>query len=317
MKKRNLIIIGIIIFVIFLVFVFFLILSPKAPSKEDILKNPDKAMEFCAKSPSDKQLNCYLQIADVLKTENSDVALQACMSIKIEGDKKQCVEDLAFAQPEQTKAVEICNSMKDDTKFREHCFGGVMANFPNVNTNTQLIMCDSKTGTDKDNCYRRLAEDFIPKDPSKSVEICNKITDSSIRDGCLNNILSNPEIIKSDVNRAIGICDSMTLKDRCYMYVASTTSAIDPKKAAQICQRLSDDVQVLSCYNNVWFSSSSLVVANYDFTVNLCDALTLKKDECLNMVMPFFIDLNRTKAAEICKLMSSSASSQCLQSVNR
>jgi hypothetical protein len=192
-----------------------------------------------------------------------------------------------------------------------------MANFPNVNSDTQLMMCDSKTGSDKDNCYRGLAEGFIATEPSKSIEICNKITDKSSRDGCLNSILSNPEIIKSDVNRAIGICDLMTLKDRCYMYVADTTSAIDPKKAAQICQKLSDDVQILNCYNNVWFSSSSLVVSNYDFTINLCKVLTLKKDDCLNRMVPFFIDSDRTKAAEICKQMSSSASSQCLQSVNR
>jgi len=317
MKKRNLIIIGIIVLAIALAVVFFLILFPKTLSKEDILKNPDKAMEFCAKSSSDKQLNCYLQIADVLKTENSDIALQACMLINVEGDKKQCIENLAFAQPEQTKAVEICNSMKEDTKFREHCFGGVMANFPNVNSDTQLMMCNSKTGSDKDNCYRRLAEGFITTEPSKSIEICNKITDKSARDGCLNDILSNPEIIKSDVNRAVGICDLMTLKDRCYMYVADTTSAIDPKKAAQICQKSSDDVQILNCYNNVWFSSSSLVVSNYDFTINLCKVLTLKKDDCLNKMMPFFIDTDRTKAAEICKQMSSSASSLCLQSVNR
>jgi len=109
----------------------------------------------------------------------------------------------------------------------------------------------------------------------------------------------------------------MTLKDRCYMYVAEISSAIDPKTAVQICQKLSDDVQILNCYNNIWFSSSSLVVMNYDFTISLCKALTLKKDDCLNRVMPFFIDTDKTKATEICRLMSPSASSLCLRSVNR
>ncbi len=307
----------ILIFVIVLAIALFFILLPKAPSKEDILKNPDKAMEFCKNSPADKQKNCYLQIADVLKIENPDIALQACILINIEGDKKQCIEDLAFAQPEQVKAVEICNSIKEDDKFREHCFNGIIANFPNINIDTQMIICDSKSESDKDNCYRELAENFIATDPSKSIELCKKINDKSSKDGCLNNILSNPEIIKLNINQAVGICDSMTLKDRCYMYVADTASAIDPKKAAQICQKTSDDVQRLNCYNNIWFSSNSLVTSNYDFTIDLCKALTLKKDECLNKMIPFFIDTDRTKAAEICRLMSSSASSSCLQSVNR
>jgi len=315
MKKRNLVIIGAVILIMLII--FFFVFSTKAPSEEDILKNPDKAMEFCAKSPIDKQTSCYLQIAYILKTNNSDTALKACLLVNDDGDKEQCVEDLALAQSEQIKAVEICNSIKEDAKFKEHCFSKIITNFPTISTETQLIMCDSKLGVDKDNCYRSLAEGFIPTDPSKSIEICNKINDKSSRDGCLNSILSNPEIIKSNVDRAVGICDLMELKDKCYMYVADTVSAIDQKRAAEICQKLSDDVQILNCYNNVWFSSSSLIISNYNFTIDLCKKLVLKRDDCLNRIIPFFIDTDRTKAAEICRLMSSSASSICLQSVNR
>ena len=71
-----------------------------------------------------------------------------------EGDMKNCIEDLANEQENQTKAIEICNSMKDDTRFREHCYGVINANSESLNIDDQLLMCDSKTGLDKDNCYR-------------------------------------------------------------------------------------------------------------------------------------------------------------------
>ena len=178
-------------------------------------------------------------------------------------------------------------------------------------------MCDSKTGMDKDNCYRGLAENFMSTNPQKSVEICSKMSDKTSKDNCLNNIIGNPEIVKANVDLSVSICDALTLKDRCYNYIAGVISGTDIKQAAKICQKLSDEVQVYSCYNGIWFASNTVVISNYDFTISLCNFLTLKKDECLRKMAGEFMNSDRTKAAAICNLMSASGASGCLQDVNR
>jgi len=59
------------------------------------------------------------------------------------------------------------------------------------------------------------------------------------------------------------------------------------------------------------------VAQNYDFTVSMCNVLTLKKDDCLRRIVGVFMDLDRSKAEATCKLMSTSSSSGCLQEVER
>jgi len=312
------IIVGIIVVAIVLAVFLFIIFAPPKFSEENILKDPSAAMTFCQKISGDKQPNCYLKIAEVLVLNNTDIALQACLAINKDtnnGDRKNCIEDLANKQTEQLKAVEICNAFKDDTRTKEHCYGGIMANSPSLSTDTQLAMCDSKTGTDKDNCYRGVAEDFLTTNPTKTVEICKKIQNNNLRDNCLENIISLPEVIKANSALGINICDSVTLKSRCFNSLAQTLSGSDPKQAAEVCKKLSDDVQISNCYGNVWFAFDSVVLQNPDFTISLCNALTIKKDDCLRRTAVVFVDTNKTKTAEICRLMSASASLGCLQSV--
>jgi len=318
MEKKS-VIIGIVVLVVLLAVAAFFIFSPKGLSDKDILANPQSAMEFCQKSPLDKQTDCYFKLANLLAVNNSDIALQACLAINTstnEGDKKNCVEMLAGSEKNQTRAVEICNSLAEDKNFREHCYGAIMASSGNLDTETQLLMCDSKTGMDKDNCYRGFAENFLLSNISKSVEICNKISEKSVRDGCLNNLIGNPEIVQANPNLAISICGSLTLKANCYNYVAQTLSGIDPKQGVLVCQKLSDEVQISNCYGSVWFSFESTIIQNYDFAISLCNFLTIKKDDCLRRTYGVFINSDRTKAEAICRLMSSSSSSGCLQDVN-
>jgi len=275
-------------------------------------------MTFCQETSGDKQSNCYIKMAEVLALNNTDMALQACLAINKEtndGDRKNCIENLASKQENQIKATEICNSMKEDTNFREHCYGAIIANSGNLNSDTQLLMCDSKIGTDKDNCYRGLAENFLLSNVSKSIEICNKISEKSLKDSCLNNIIGNPEIVQANPNLAVSICDSLTLKANCYSYVAQTLSGVDPKQGALICQKLSDDVQISNCYQNAWFSFDSVILQNYDFAISLCNVLTLKKDDCLRTTSEVFTNSDKAKAEAICKLMSASASSGCLNNI--
>jgi hypothetical protein len=313
--KKSLIIIIIVLIVIVLAVSLFIIFAPPKFSEKDILNDPSAAMTLCQETSGDKQSNCYLKIADVLALNNTDMALQACLAINKdtnEGDRKNCVEDLASKQEDQIKATEICNSMKEDTKFREHCYGGVIANTGNLDSDTQLLMCDSKTGTDKDNCYRGLSESFYSSNVPKSVEICNKISEKSTKDGCLNNIIGNPEIVQANPDLAVSICDSLTLKSNCYSYVAQTVSGIDPKKGALICQKLSDDTQMLNCYHNTWFDFKSVVLQNPDFMISLCNTLTVKRDECLRGASEIFMTADKAKAEEICKLASASTVEGCL-----
>lgn len=310
--KKGVLIIGIIVLVLLAVAAFF-IFFPKGLSDKEILANPSAAMTFCDTSGG-KQSDCYFRLADVLATANPDVALQACLTLSAENDRKGCIENLASKQENQIKAAEICNSMKNDTKFREHCYGAITSS-GGLNSDTQLLMCDSKTGMDKDNCYRGLAETFLLSNVSKNIEICNKISEKSTKDSCLNNIIGNPEIVQANPSLSVSICDSLTLKANCYNYVAQTISGIDPKQGALICQKLSDDNQILNCYHGAWFDFNSIVLQNPDFTISLCNTLTTKRDDCLRGASEIFMITDKAKAEEICKLASASTVEGCLHVV--
>lgn len=321
MKKRSMIILGIIVLVIIVLAVFlFIIFAPPKFSEEEILKDPSAAMTFCQKTSGDKQSNCYLKIAEVLALNNTDVALQACLAINKDtnnGDRKNCVEGLANKQTEQLKAVEICNAFKDDARTKEHCYGGIRANSASLSTDTQIAMCDSKTGTDQADCYAGLADGYWLNNASKTLEICNKIKDESIKERCLNGFSSSPEIVKLNPEIAMIVCDTLVLKSRCYNNVANALASSKPKQAVEICKKIKDDIQISNCYGNVWFYSNDLTINNYDFVVSMCSVLTLKKDDCLRRIEGVFININRTKAADVCNLMSASASSSCLADVQR
>jgi hypothetical protein len=309
--KKSVILVGIIIIILLAIAAFF-IFSPRGLSNEEILANPQSAIQFCQESSQDKQTDCYFQLADVLAVNNSDVALQACSAMSNENNKKGCIEDLASKQENQTTATEICNSMKEDTRFREHCYGTILANSENLNTDTQLLMCDSKTGMDQNNCYRGLSESFWLSNISKSIEVCNKISEKSSKDSCLNSIIGNPEIVQANPNLSVSICDAITLKSNCYNYVAQTISGSNPKTGAVVCQKLSDDTQMLNCYHVAWFDFKDIVLQNYDFTISLCNKLTIKRDECLRGASEIFMTTDKTKAEAICRLASSSTTEGCL-----
>lgn len=321
MKKRSMIILGIALFVvIILAVIIFIIFAPPKFSEKEILKDPSAAITFCQETQGDKQSNCYLKIAEVLALNNTDIALQACLAINKDsndGDRKNCIEGLANKQTEQLKAVEICNAFKDDARTKEHCYGGIKANSGSLSTDTQIAMCDSKTGTEQADCYAGLADNYWLNNASKALEICNKIKDETIKERCVNSFSSSPEIVRLNPEIAMIVCDSLVLKSRCYNNVANALASFNPKQAVEICKKIKDDIQISNCYSSVWFYSNNLTINNYDFTVSMCSVLTLKKDDCLRIIAGVLMDIDRTKAGDTCKLMSSSASSSCLQDVGR
>jgi len=301
--------------VIILAVVGFFIFSKGGLSEKEILENPQKAIDFCKESPPDKQNDCYFYVADTLKN-SSTFALDACLAITEEGNKKDCIDMLVSFETNQTRAVEICNSMAGDKNFREHCYGAIYAS-SDVNKETELLMCEQKTGTDQGNCFAGIADNYWLTNASKSLELCKKITDENIKERCLNSFSSSPELVKMNQDLALTVCDSLVLKSRCYENVANALASSNPKLAVAVCQKIGDDMQISNCYSSVWFYSNDLTIANYDFTISMCNILTIKKDDCLNQMVRVFIDLDRTKATAICKLMSASASSSCLQNVQR
>lgn len=316
MKKKVLI--GVVIGVIVLVIAIglFFVLKGKGMSEKDILANPEKALEFCASSPDDKKDGCYLYTADILGKNDTLLAVPACMNLSGEGDRKNCIDMLVAEENEAIKAIEVCNAFASDRNFREHCYGAVSSK-NELDIDAQLLMCEKKTGSDQGGCYMNIANQFWQTNVSKALEICQKITTGSERDNCLNYFINIPELVKANPELAASTCDLLTFKSRCYNDVARAISASDPKQAAEICKKAGDDTQISDCYNNAWFYSNDLTINNYDFTVSMCNVLTVKKDDCLNRIVGIFIDINRDKAAAVCKLMSASASSSCLQSVQR
>jgi len=178
-------------------------------------------------------------------------------------------------------------------------------------------MCDAKTGDDKDNCYFGIAQDTFRTNVKDAIDFCNKINSITSKENCLGLFVNTPELVKNNQDLALYACSLYGLKSRCYNDVARAISAVDQKKAAQICQKLDDDIQISDCYGSAWFSFNSIVIENFDFTINLCKVLTLKKDDCLNRIVGVFMDVDRTKAGEACKLLSASTSKNCLESVNR
>jgi hypothetical protein len=319
---------------------------------EQIRVDPVKAMESCSKAPDQNKDDCYLGIARALK-DNVEVASQACFAISEGTDpdrsqqmgcfmelvnaqndsdikasickkindsdwRKGCVEEIIAKETDPKKAVEICKIITDDKNFVEHCYSEI-SSAQNISSEVKILMCESKSGSDKDNCYRDLSRDYLLTNISKSLEICNKISDTNFKDGCLNEFMGSPDLVRANPDMAVKFCDLMSIlsKSRCYNDLARTLSGSDPKKAVEVCKKLGDDVQVSDCYGGVWFFSNSLVIDNYEFTIWMCNSLTLKKDDCLNRMVSVFIDLDRNKAEAICKLMSSASSSQCLQQVGR
>lgn len=316
MKKRGMIILGIIIFVVIVLAIFiFIIFAPPKFSNESILKDASAAMTFCQKTSGDKQSKCYLQIAEVLALNNIDVSVQACLAIVDDELKKKCINDLANKQDNPTKVVEICNKITNDNGFKQHCYGQIDTNSANLGVDTRLTACDVRP--DKDMCYRGIADGLWETQPSAALEICKKISDSNTRNGCLNNFMGSPELIKANPTIAEEVCSSssLTMKSNCYNNLAQTLSGADPKQGALICQKLSDDVQIFNCYMNAWFSYDSVILQNYDFAVSLCNILTLKKDDCLRRTSEVFSSSDKTKAIAICNLMSASTSSGCLNNI--
>ena len=319
MKERRLFVIILAVAVVLVVIaaVFFFI-KPKEFSDKDILKNPAGAMEFCKTSPLDKMDECYYNAAQILYENNPDVSIQACLAISDEGFKNKCIGDLANKEENQNKLLELCNKITNDNGFKQNCYGKIDTKSGELSIDAQLSMCDVMTGMNKDGCYRNIADGLWETSPLKAVEVCQKISGSE-KDNCLNNFMSSPELIKANPAIAEEICSSSSLstKSRCYNDFARALSGANPKQAAEICKKLSDDVQISDCYGSVWFSFDSVVLQNYDFTISLCNVLTLKKDDCLRRASGVFMNSDRTKAEAMCKLMSASASSGCLNSVRR
>jgi hypothetical protein len=317
MKKRGIIIGVIALAVIILAGFLFIKFSPPKFSEETILKDPSAAMTFCQESSADKQSDCYLKVAEVLALNNTDISVQACLAIIDDGLKKQCINDLANKQENPTKVIEICNKIANDDGFKQHCYGQIDTNSGNLSVDTRLVACDVRP--DKDNCYGGIADSLWETQPSKALEICNKISDTNTKNGCLNNFMGSPELIKANPNIAEEVCSSssLTMKSNCYNNFAQTLSGVDPKQGALICQKLSDDVQIFNCYQNAWFSFDSVILQNYDFAISLCNILTLKKDDCLRRTSEVFSSSDKSKAEAICKLMSASTSSGCLNNIPR
>jgi hypothetical protein len=318
MKKKSVIILGIIILAIIVLAIFiFAIFTPPKFSNESILKDPSAAMTFCQKTSGDKQSECYLQIVEVLALNNTDISVQACLAISDDGLKKQCINDLANKQNSPTEVVEICNKITDDNSFKQHCYGQIDTNSADLSVDTKLAACDVRP--DKDMCYRGIADGLWETQPSIALEICKKISDSNTKNGCLNNFMGSPELIKANPAIAEEVCSSSSLmmKSNCYNNLAQTLSGIDPKQGTLICQKLSDDVQIFNCYQNAWFSFDSVILQNYDFAISACNVLELKKDDCLRRTSEVFSSSDKAKATAICNLMSTSASSGCLNNIPR
>jgi hypothetical protein len=323
-------------------------------SKESIIANPAEAMADCSHAPDDQKDNCYMFISDVLRTVNvtasyeacaevsspqntqknprqdciqglidaqndTDTTLEICRLIDREDWKKPCLEELASSVEDQAKAIAICNEMMNDTKFREHCYGAIVAGASIISYDSQLSMCEAKSGTDRDNCLRGLAEQFLETNLTRTIELCNRISDSGFKNSCLNNFISSHELVKANTDLAVLTCGSFSTvsQSRCYSDIAHALAGTDPKKAAYVCQKLGDDILISDCYGNVWFYSNTLVIDNYDYTVSMCNVLTLKRDDCLNRIVSVLIDIDRAKAEATCLLMSAASSQNCVNGVHR
>jgi len=293
----------------------FFIFFNKGMSSKEILENPKKAMDFCKNSPTDKQNDCYFYISENLKN-NSYIALDSCLAISDDGTKKNCVDMLISFETNQTRAVEICNYFAEDKNFREHCYNSIH-NFADIDKDTELLMCEKKSGTDQANCYSGIAESYWQTNAPKAAIICNKITDETIKERCINSFSSSFEIVRANPDLAITICDSLNIKSRCYQNVANALSSSNPKLAVEICKKINDDMSISGCYDSVWFYSDNLTISEYEFSLSMCGYLTTKKDDCLRKIEAIFIDTNVTRAKEACKFMSQTNSERCLAEVNR
>lgn len=324
-----------------LISVLFLSACAMGLTKESIMKDSAAAMQFCAESPKDKQIDCYFFIADVLKTSDVQTAANACSLVPDEDDKqgcfmqtfeannatnnraiickkiedenykKGCIEDTVKDEKDAKIAAELCNEIQNDNNFKEHCINLVMGSASDVDS--KLAACEA---TKSDNCYENMAYEIYDSQPIKSVEICKKISETTKRNNCLNYFLGNPELIKANPTLAISICGEFTLKDNCYRNVAGTLSAVDGEKAVEVCKKMSDEIQITDCFGNVWFNFDSRVIQNFDFSMSMCKGLTLKKDDCYRRIADTIKNYDKAKAERACEMLSStSASEGCVNNI--
>lgn len=326
---RKGVIVGFILAIVLLVVAgWFFFFNNGGLSEEKILANSTYAMDFCGNSPDNKKDDCYHYVADVLIKKDTKSAVPACVALSQEGEQKDCIQRLAEVENDSIKAVEICNSFKDDKNFREYCYGIVSDNMESVDSSvqtnnsenigeqTELLMCDGKSGADRNSCYWKIAEGYWKTNISKGIYICNRIEDSADREVCLGGFINTPELVRAHPDLAASVCKSFAFKTRCYSDVAGAVGTSNPKKAAEICQEIGEDIQISDCYGNVWFYKNDNTLKNYDFTISMCNVLNLKKDDCLRRIVAVFIDIDKTKARAACNLMSPSASPGCISDVH-
>ncbi|MFH0978050.1 MAG: hypothetical protein V1837_01980 [Candidatus Woesearchaeota archaeon] len=281
----------------------------------------DLALQACKAMPVPKDSDSgpiYDCLQNLIRLQNNtSPKLRLCNEISRQDWRNNCIEQLAKEEKDPVQALSVCNNISDDQNFKEHCYGDIGAGSSNLGVDVELLLCEGRT--DKDRCYEGIAREVIDSDPAQSVQICNKISSMDVKSQCLNNFISSPELIKANSALAITVCESQSIstKSRCFNDAARALAGSDPKAAALVCQKLGDDIQISDCYGTVWFYSNQLTLDNYDFALSLCNVLTLKRDDCLNRIVPVFIDSNRPKAVAVCKLMSSASSNGCLQQVQR
>jgi hypothetical protein len=322
-----------------------MLLSACAPNLSDERISSDfaGAMADCAKAPDNMKQDCYFRISQVLNTTSPDKALQACSAIENPNPRSSCYNDLINAQtdvnvkadlctkvdsntkkgcldqvvPQITdtaKAIALCNAVTDDVNFKEHCLNQIGG----TDVDSKIALCNARTSSnDKDGCLMQLGQSLFETQPAKAVEICNKVSDKNNRNGCLNFFIGSPELIKSNPTLAISICDSFNLKDNCYMNIAQTISITNPEMAVSVCKKLSDEIQTANCFGMVWFGFDSRVIQNFDFSMNLCKSLNLKKDDCYRRIAGIMMNVDKNKAAEACNAISPTNSPGCLQEIRR
>lgn len=310
---------------------------PSTLSVEEVIADPDGAMESCADAFIEQMKDsCYYDIAPKMATKFPEKAIEACGNIATETIRGGCYMEVASSiyEKDPERAASICASI-ETIRGRDGCYYNVFLKSDRVEANPSMALeACSKLSEERDGCYYTVASALMATNPEKAREACGNITGGD-RDECYYEIARSQrgvdfdeavescryvknsysqfdcfgevwfrlsDVVKANPDKSIEVCKLVPVeKDECFNAIAGSLRSTNPNKAVEACDGMEDRLDRDNCYREVWLQAQSTVRANPDKSIAICAKLSTNNDECYQNVASALSSVNKEKALEACE----------------
>jgi len=241
-----------------------------------------------------------------------------------------CISNHAAVVAKQnvTKAIEICNNLKEETSV-SHCLRNVasiiikniMIPSQRKNINVSLEVCENITDSRwSGECFYNLAQDVVFKYPARAFEIC-EYSQKYWSFPCFQHL--QIERIFSEPTEMYSLCQSMKnkfLKRDCYESLGAITgfrSNEDVDKAYENCQNIEGEYKK-NCFAGFsaslgWFYPENYYTDKLDKIVDKCSDLPYLDICYMHFINSFFtrFDTNITKSIQLCRQTKNTYKNDC------